>query len=254
MGRLQILQLPEGPNDERPPFAIVIDQADHNSTMICALTNDDTRTNIIRETGARTILIFEDETIDIPANDTTAYLNCASQDAQVADGNVDHPPWFEQVREQVQADLHDALSNVSQGATHARDTYRGVRHRPYAGSSQLDGLKARDKDRELRDANERIERLLAERDDARTWARHGYEIGQRHCGWSDHGVAPAWLTEDWPTSFDSCQHLKQAATYDEALTRVRAEVARIRTTSRTWEPVADLIDAALNNTTPNPEE
>jgi hypothetical protein len=30
--------------------------------------------------------------------------------------------------------------------------------------------------------------------EARSWARHGYEIGQRSCTWSDHGVAPAWLT------------------------------------------------------------
>jgi DNA-binding protein H-NS len=36
--------------------------------------------------------------------------------------------------------------------------------------------------------------LLAE---ARMWARHGYELGQRSCTWSDHGVAPAWLTENW---------------------------------------------------------
>jgi hypothetical protein len=40
--------------------------------------------------------------------------------------------------------------------------------------------------------------------EARSWARHGYEIGQRHCCWSDYGVAPAWLTEGWPTHFESC--------------------------------------------------
>lgn len=60
--------------------------------------------------------------------------------------------------------------------------------------------------------------LLAE---ARQWARHGYEIGQRHCSWTNHGVAPDWLTEGWPRSFDSCEHLQQAAAFDEALTRVR---------------------------------
>lgn len=37
-----------------------------------------------------------------------------------------------------------------------------------------------------------------ERDEARMWARHGYEIGQRSCTWSDYGVAPAWLTEELP--------------------------------------------------------
>jgi hypothetical protein len=31
-------------------------------------------------------------------------------------------------------------------------------------------------------------------EEARGWARHGYEIGQRSCTWSDQGVAPKWLT------------------------------------------------------------
>lgn len=34
--------------------------------------------------------------------------------------------------------------------------------------------------------------------EARMWARHGYEIAQRSCTWADHGVAPTWLTEDYP--------------------------------------------------------
>lgn len=44
--------------------------------------------------------------------------------------------------------------------------------------------------------------------EARMWARHGYEIGQRHCGWADHGVAPVWLTEGWPNSFETCPHMQ----------------------------------------------
>ena len=32
-------------------------------------------------------------------------------------------------------------------------------------------------------------------EEARSWARHGYEIAQRTASWSDHGVAPKWLTE-----------------------------------------------------------
>lgn len=43
--------------------------------------------------------------------------------------------------------------------------------------------------------------------EARSWARHGYEIGQIHCGWSDYGVAPEWLTEGWPRHFRSCPSL-----------------------------------------------
>lgn len=48
-----------------------------------------------------------------------------------------------------------------------------------------------DWDRERKRA-EQAEAALSE---ARMWARHGYEIGQRSCTWSDYGVAPAWLTE-----------------------------------------------------------
>lgn len=97
----------------------------------------------------------------------------------------------------------------------------------------------------IRSENAR-ERLRQDRDEARTWARHGYEIGQKHCGWTDHGVAPDWLTEGWPPRIDACEHLKRAADYDEALTRVRAAVARLRTTTPTWEPAANLIEAAIN--------
>lgn len=69
-----------------------------------------------------------------------------------------------------------------------------------------------------------LEEQLAE---ARMWARHGYEIGQRHCSWSDHGVAPRWLTEGWPNNFDSCEHLQKAAEYDTAICRVLEVVAEL---------------------------
>ncbi|MFL5911237.1 MAG: DUF6085 family protein [Gaiellaceae bacterium] len=51
-----------------------------------------------------------------------------------------------------------------------------------------------------------LEQPLDQLTEARFWARHGYEIGQRHCGWTDHGVAPAWLTGGWPTHIDACEH------------------------------------------------
>jgi hypothetical protein len=51
--------------------------------------------------------------------------------------------------------------------------------------------------------SEQLDKLYDQLAEARMWARHGYEIGQRACTWSDHGVAPAWLTEGWPTHFPS---------------------------------------------------
>lgn len=84
MARLQILELPEGAEDDRPPFILVIDQAraedfypaDDGQTMWQAFTTrlvtEDPRRAIAEQTGARAVLVFED-TVDIPANDTTAY-------------------------------------------------------------------------------------------------------------------------------------------------------------------------------------
>lgn len=75
---------------------------------------------------------------------------------------------------------------------------------------------------ELDAAAESEQGLMEQLAEARQWARHGYEIGQRHCGWTDYGVAPAWLTEGWgPAYFGTCEHLQLSAAFDEALTRVR---------------------------------
>ena len=214
MARLQILELPEGSGDDRPPFILVIDQ--YEPPPYPDEPEPSPFEGIAERTGARAVLVFED-TIDIPANDTTAYL----RDSGVRD---------EFTLKLGDRDVRDAIAADMQKMRDVND----------------DGLKVRDKDAELRAANEWIERLTADLGEARSWARHGYEIGQRHCGWADHGVAPAWLTEGWPPHIESCEHLKQAADLDEALARVRAEVARIRSITPTWGPVADLIEAALN--------
>ncbi|MDX2757897.1 hypothetical protein [Streptomyces europaeiscabiei] len=73
MARLQILELPEGANDDRPPFVLVVDRVDDD------LAEEITRwpENIATRIGARQVLCFPG-TIDIPANDTTAYLDAAA--------------------------------------------------------------------------------------------------------------------------------------------------------------------------------
>jgi hypothetical protein len=79
MARLQILELPEGSGDDQPPFVLVIDQADEATVeslhrQATGHVDDPAMYNpIADQIGARAVLVFE-ETIDIPANDTTAYL------------------------------------------------------------------------------------------------------------------------------------------------------------------------------------
>lgn len=72
MARLQILELPEGSNDDRPPFVLVIDQMPKDEAAFDALRRD-LSDDLAQRTGARAILVFED-TIDIPANDASGYL------------------------------------------------------------------------------------------------------------------------------------------------------------------------------------
>lgn len=68
--------------------------------------------------------------------------------------------------------------------------------------------------------------LGAQLEEARMWARHGYEIGQRSCLWADQGVAPAWLTEGWPTHFEADPLLQENLKLERDLADLRAELAR----------------------------
>ncbi|CAH9419499.1 Phage protein [Streptomyces globisporus] len=73
MARLQILELPEGTGDDRPPFILVIDEVPHDNPVYERFVEDLELTNRLADrVGARAVLVFED-TIDIPANDTSAY-------------------------------------------------------------------------------------------------------------------------------------------------------------------------------------
>lgn len=189
MARLQILELPAGAG-----FVLVIDQAPRDENSL-AFREDVKNNEIAAGIGARHVLVFED-TVDIPANDTTAYLDAGSD--PLAEALFD--------AERYKQDHLGACRTIA--AMHAAATGR-------TGEGPIRGVVE-----DVEDVRLRLEQAKQERDEARTWARHGYEIGQKHCGWSDHGVAPAWLTEGWPPRFDSCEHLKQAAEYDTALSRV----------------------------------
>ncbi|MER5875460.1 hypothetical protein ABT119_05965 [Streptomyces sp. NPDC001910] len=77
MARLQILELPEGSGDERPPFVLVVDEYEPRRYMLGLDQTEqpiDEFDGIAEKIGARGVLVFA-ETVDIPANDTTAYLS-----------------------------------------------------------------------------------------------------------------------------------------------------------------------------------
>src|ERR1041385_1690679 len=73
MARLQILELPEGSGDDRPPFVLVIDQVTDDEAERLA-DSQEALEGVAKKAGARAVTVFHDMTIDIPANDTTAYL------------------------------------------------------------------------------------------------------------------------------------------------------------------------------------
>lgn len=200
MARIQILELPEGAGDDRPPFILVIDEYEPMRYVQgfgeeAQIVDEFEKTAQL--TGARAVLSFQ-ETVTIPANETTAQTEPLLRVGEFEGG--------EEIRRLAEErdELHTEIG-LADGQLHG------------AALSAIRGKHAN-----IRELIERAEQAEAERDDARTWARHGYEIGQRHCGWSDHGVAPDWLTEGWPNHFDACEHLKKTAEYDTALSRVRA--------------------------------
>lgn len=110
MARLQILELPEGAGDERPPFALVVDQVDDEAADEIARWPDD----IASRLGARQVLCFGG-TIDIPANDTTAYLSDADGDGSTVGAvHVRVEPDFEEFRQQVQDEILRAQDKLKQ--------------------------------------------------------------------------------------------------------------------------------------------
>jgi hypothetical protein len=207
MARLQILELPSGMDDDRPPFVLVIDEATEDTIESLTPVGISTAELV----GARTVMAFR-ETVHIPANGTPAPAcpgegpNCG--EIADCDGQC--------------CDTRDADD----------------------GEHQADAV---------------AKRLSAELAEARRWARAGYEIGQRHCSWTDHGAAPAWLTEGWPNSFDSCEHLKKAAEYDTALGRVLEVAASLESAEAhggAWDAnqqAAQRIRVAVGRTLPDEE-
>jgi hypothetical protein len=73
MARLQILELPEGSGDDRPPFVLVVDQCmPQRITLGADAPYRDFWQDLADKIGARGVIVTP-ETVEIPANDTSAY-------------------------------------------------------------------------------------------------------------------------------------------------------------------------------------
>jgi len=106
MARLQILELPEGSGDDRPPFVLVIDQVPTDEAGFDAIRRDlGTPEDLIERLGARAVLVFED-TIDIPGNDVPL-----DPDGYPLKFRIE--PDFETFREQVQEEVLHAQGKVT---------------------------------------------------------------------------------------------------------------------------------------------
>src|SRR3954465_355324 len=84
MARLQILELPAGPDDARPPFVLVVDQTVPQRAVLSSDTSwRDPWQALADKIGARGVIVPPD-TVEIPANDTTAHLDTSGSAAPEA--------------------------------------------------------------------------------------------------------------------------------------------------------------------------
>lgn len=106
MPRLQILELPEGSSDDRPPFALVIDQVDYDPPSSREFWLEGWE-NTKDEIGARAVLLFK-ETVDIPANDVPVDENGHPLFLKVhVEGE------FEKFRQQVEVEILAAQAKIT---------------------------------------------------------------------------------------------------------------------------------------------
>jgi len=185
MARLQILELPSGADDDRPPFILVVDEWDVD-TLDAHAALTDYWDAFGKKIGARGVL-FVDRRIDIPANDTSAYLRDSEADERAEPQRADERAI--QAEEKLKAFMEK------------RYTIEQERKASLTDALGLDRLR----------------------------------------DWDDIRNAAAGVR-------------KQRDTQAEKLDRVRQESARIRATTRTWGPVADLIDGALNGNQESDDE
>ncbi|MFJ7998955.1 hypothetical protein ACIQ7D_17665 [Streptomyces sp. NPDC096310] len=219
MARLQILELPEGEGDRRPPFLLVIDQVDDELAEDIAHWPGD----IAKRGGAQHVLCFPG-TIDIPANEITL--------SDATDGNVVRlrvEPRLEGFREKVEEEVLYAQGKVTRAAdglrlAHertdiARDMGRLANHKA-AITDALGMDRLRDWG-DIRNAAAGLRKQCDARGDAiervRDLHRPVEHRGQTIC-WECSGYDfPGQTTDRAPVAYDQCGTL-QALNGDQGQT------------------------------------
>lgn len=109
MARLQILELPEGSGDDRPPFVLVVDEcAPQRIALGADAPYRDYWQDVAQQIGARGVIVTP-ATVDIPANDVPVDENGHPLFLKVhIEGE------FEKFREQVQDEIRRAQGELIQ--------------------------------------------------------------------------------------------------------------------------------------------
>ena len=199
MARLQILELPEGSGDDRPPFILVVDQVDGDAAEAIANAGLTTAELI----GARAVLVFED-TIDIPANDTTAYLQQVAEETGATIGKI--------------TSAYTAQTLADERTDITRDMYRLVKWR-----QELTNALGMDRLRDWDDIRNAAAALRKERD---AQAAAIERVRDRHRPVEHGGQTICWecsaydllgkTTDNPPVTHDQCGTLKALAGYPAA--------------------------------------
>ncbi|GGU62790.1 hypothetical protein [Streptomyces lavendofoliae] len=118
MARIQILELPEGPDDDRPPFVLVIDQYQPQRYIIGPDQPEpiDEFEGIAQKIGARAVLVFADQ-IDIPANEVPV-------DPDGYPLRIRVEPDFNDFRTQVDQEIRSTLDRAAHAISSIRDGRR----------------------------------------------------------------------------------------------------------------------------------
>lgn len=132
MARLQILELPEGTGDERPPFVLVIDQC-QGVDLDMVETVEGSWRRVGQEIGARSVLVFM-ESVEIPANDPPPFAEVVEDPEQAGTTQLVY------AHERTRLDLCSALLVSGDTTWHQLVALVGERQQELAGLHQrLDG-------------------------------------------------------------------------------------------------------------------